>query len=216
MFAVIFEVQPRQERWEEYLGLARLLRPELEQIEGFIENERFVHQADGSRLLSLSLWDNEKALVRWRTVPLHHEAQERGRREILADYHLRVGEVIGDSARPPIDLLAGQRFDVTQSGAAPVATISIVVPPARSLPEVGEASAAITCDRFTSLTTEGKELVLRGWRETEAAVDWERALGRKSDLIRHLRVRIIRDYGMVDRREAPQYFPPVPARPNPK
>jgi hypothetical protein len=27
--------------------------------------------------------------------------------------------------------------------------------------------------------------------------------------LRHRRVRIIRDYGMADRREAPQYYPPV-------
>ena len=41
MFAVIFEVNPRPEQWESYLGYARLLRPELEQIDGFIANERF-------------------------------------------------------------------------------------------------------------------------------------------------------------------------------
>ena len=41
MFAVIFEVVPKQERWDEYLGLAKLLRPEIEKIDGFIDNERF-------------------------------------------------------------------------------------------------------------------------------------------------------------------------------
>ena len=37
MFAVIFEVQPRSDRWERYLGLAGALRPELVAIEGFID-----------------------------------------------------------------------------------------------------------------------------------------------------------------------------------
>jgi len=215
MFAVIFEVQPRRERWEEYLGLARLLRPELEQIEGFIENERFAHQADPGHLLSLSLWSNEKALVRWRTVGLHHEAQERGRREIFADYHLRVGEVIGDTSRPPIDLLAGERFDTTLSGATPVATISIASAPMESMPEASQHPAVVACDRFTSLTTKDKQVALMAWREPGAAEDWERARRTIGDPIRHLRVRIIRDYGMLDRREAPQYFPPAdpPRRP---
>jgi hypothetical protein len=27
--------------------------------------------------------------------------------------------------------------------------------------------------------------------------------------LRHRRVRIVRDYGMYDRREAPQYYPPA-------
>jgi hypothetical protein len=29
MFSVIFEVHPKAERWDDYLGHARLLRPEL-------------------------------------------------------------------------------------------------------------------------------------------------------------------------------------------
>ena len=41
MFAVIFEVQPKPDRWQDYLDLARELRPELEKVEGFIDNERF-------------------------------------------------------------------------------------------------------------------------------------------------------------------------------
>jgi len=38
MFAVIFEVQSRSDRWETYLGLAGALRPELVAIDGFIDN----------------------------------------------------------------------------------------------------------------------------------------------------------------------------------
>ena len=41
MFAVIFEVTPKQSRWEDYLGYAQALKPELEKIEGFLDNERF-------------------------------------------------------------------------------------------------------------------------------------------------------------------------------
>jgi cytochrome P450 len=44
MFAVIFEVQPKQACWDDYLDLARLLKPELEKIDGFIDNGR----ADGA------------------------------------------------------------------------------------------------------------------------------------------------------------------------
>ena len=41
MFAVIFEVQPKPERWNDYLDLAKQLKPKLEAIDGFIDNERF-------------------------------------------------------------------------------------------------------------------------------------------------------------------------------
>ena len=63
MFAVIFEVQPKPERWDEYLELAKLLKPELERIDGFIDNERFKSRRTEGRLLSLSTWRDEKACL---------------------------------------------------------------------------------------------------------------------------------------------------------
>src|ERR1700720_4596219 len=41
MFSVIFEVHPRPERFDLYLDLAKGLTPILEEIDGFIDNERF-------------------------------------------------------------------------------------------------------------------------------------------------------------------------------
>ena len=105
MFAVIFEVQPKQARWNDYLALAGLLRSELEKIDGFLDNERFSSRRGAGWILSLSIWRDEKALVRRRTVGLHHDAQQRGRSEIFSDdYHLRVGEIVAEHRRL---LLAG-------------------------------------------------------------------------------------------------------------
>ena len=41
MFSVIFEVLPKKERFEEYLEIAKRLKPILETIDGFVDNERF-------------------------------------------------------------------------------------------------------------------------------------------------------------------------------
>ena len=67
MFAVIFEVQPKPERWDDYLDLASELKPKLEAIDGFIDNERFESKRTKGRLLSLSTWRDEKAVIRWRS-----------------------------------------------------------------------------------------------------------------------------------------------------
>ena len=64
MFAVIFEVQPNADRWDDYLTLAGQLRPELVQVPGFIDNERFRSLRTEGRLLSLSTWADEKAVIR--------------------------------------------------------------------------------------------------------------------------------------------------------
>ena len=91
MFSVIFEVHPRSEHWDTYLGLGKMLRPEIEQIDGLVDNIRYRSLTRDGCILSLSGWRDEKALVRWRTQAKHHGAQESGRRKVLADYRLRGG-----------------------------------------------------------------------------------------------------------------------------
>src|ERR1700759_2176494 len=124
MFAVIFEVKPRTGRLDDYLGFAKQLTPKLEQIEGFIDNERFKRADDDRWLVSLSGWRDEKALIRWRTHGEHHGAQEKGRTEVLDDYHLRVGEVVFDTDGQSAPPTKQQRFDETEIGKAKLLTLT--------------------------------------------------------------------------------------------
>src|SRR5262245_20761100 len=116
MFAVIFEVHPRTEQWDNYLANAKMLKPELEKVDGCIEHIRYRSLTRDGWVLSLSSWRDEKALVRWRTHMRHHEAQERGRREIFSDYHLRVGQFTKDTNIPEGYELREQRLDETSVG----------------------------------------------------------------------------------------------------
>jgi heme-degrading monooxygenase HmoA len=100
MFSVIFEVHPRQETLELYLDLAKRLKPILERMDGFIDNERFESTRRPGWILSHSTWRDEKSVVRWRTLAQHHDTQQRGREEVFEDYHLRVGEVVLDTMPP--------------------------------------------------------------------------------------------------------------------
>jgi heme-degrading monooxygenase HmoA len=78
MFSVIFEVHPKPGRWDAYLDNGKMLRPELEQVDGFVDNIRYKSLTREGWLLSLSGWRDEKAVVRWRTTQRHHIVQERG------------------------------------------------------------------------------------------------------------------------------------------
>ena len=89
MFSVIFEVHPKEGKKDEYLGLAKHLKPLLEAINGFIDNERFESKLKPGWVLSHSTWRDEKSVVRWRTEAEHHAVQEKGRYEIFEDYRLR-------------------------------------------------------------------------------------------------------------------------------
>lgn len=96
MIAVIFEVEPKAGRRDRYLDLAAGLRPLLEQIDGFISIERFESLTTPGKILSLSFFHDEKAIQDWRNMEAHRRAQAAGRREIFADYRLRIASVIRD------------------------------------------------------------------------------------------------------------------------
>ncbi|HLJ46007.1 MAG TPA: antibiotic biosynthesis monooxygenase [Bryobacteraceae bacterium] len=218
MFSVIFEVHPRQEQWDSYLGNAKMLRPELEQVDGFVDNIRYASLMREGWILSLSNWRDEKAVVRWRTRMRHHEAQEKGRSEIFFDYHLRVGQVTHDTRPPEGYALREQRFDETEVGEATTITL---IDGKRSAEWVKQnkpeniarwlgfcegALRPVSWDVFDAVLTPGDIILLLSWRDVETAASCEKRLS-MPDGSRHRRVRVVRDYGMFDRREAPQYYP---------
>jgi heme-degrading monooxygenase HmoA len=219
MFAVIFIVQPKKDHFDDYLSLAKFLKPDLERVDGFIDNERFGSKRTEGRVLSLSTWRDEKAVIRWRTLGIHHEVQEKGRFEVFEDYHLRVGEIVADNEIPRGQKLHELRFDGTEIGNAKVMTISELSPtkgekPGSTdlvtdlrLPQSG-IDGVIDHEVFESIYNPGKLLLLVAWRDEAAAEHWEPRTLRGAKL-RHRSVQVIRDYGMSDRREAPQFYPDV-------
>ena len=71
-------------------------------------------------------------------------------------------------------------------------------------------SGIVAHDVFESVTVENKMLLLASWQDAASAGRWT-PLAPATGILRHRRVRIVRDYGMFDRREAPQFHPPVSA-----
>ena len=60
---------------------------------------------------------------------------------------------------------------------------------------------------YESIIEPGKLLLLVSWRDAAAADVWQ-----PPEQIRQRCVRVIRDYSLADRREAPQFFPDVAPR----
>ncbi|CAG4911311.1 unnamed protein product, partial [Acidocella sp. C78] len=187
--AVIFEVRPKEGRLDEYFGHARLLRPELEAIDGFVENIRYRSLTRPGVLLSVSLWRDEAALIAWRRHTLHHRAQAEARRELFAEYRLRVGVLADDGAH--VSLLTARR-----ENAADMAPDIL----ARDLGLDPASPGLAGWDVFEAVLTPGDVLLLR----SGAGAGTGEGAGEGAS---HRLVRVIRDYGMTDRREAPQHFP---------
>ncbi len=96
MIAVIFEVIPKEENKQEYLDIAAQLKPMLENREGFISIERFASIQNPGKILSLSFWEDEQAIEKWRNEIMHRKGQASGLQHIFSDYRIRVGQIIRD------------------------------------------------------------------------------------------------------------------------
>jgi heme-degrading monooxygenase HmoA len=200
MFSVIFEVHPKSDKWESYLGLAKMLRPELEQVEGFVDI-RYGSLTREGWILSLSGWRDEKALVRWRTKQRHHETQEKGRSEVLADYRLRVGQLTKDTKIPTGYELHEQRLDETETGAGTTVSLIDAKRPSEWVKQTDPNDLA----KWLGLDTSAGGLV--AWDVFDAVLSpGDIILLSLPEGARLRRVRVVRDYGMFDRHEAPQYY----------
>jgi heme-degrading monooxygenase HmoA len=224
MFSVIFEVRPNEGKKDEYLELAKHLKPILETIDGFVDNERFESKLRPGWVLSHSTWRDEKSVVRWRTEGEHHAVQEKGRFEIFADYHLRVGDVIADTDPPKEAPVQERRFDETEVGSAKIATFTEITPikgasfanqtdllPAHLGLDVNNGAVA-EYDVWASIYNPGKMALLVGWKDSKAAEAWKLKRIDGVEKLRHRKVRVVRDYGRFDRREAPQFYADVKGR----
>lgn len=103
MIAVIFQVEPAEGRQDAYLELAAQMRPLAEATEGFISVERFQSLTNPEKLLSISFFEDEAALDRWRNLPEHRKAQAAGRGDLFADYRLRIAHVLRDYTKTDRD-----------------------------------------------------------------------------------------------------------------
>jgi heme-degrading monooxygenase HmoA len=218
MFAVLFEVQPKSGQRDAYLGLGKMLRPELERVDGFVENVRYRSLRREGWIFSLSSWRDEKSLVRWRTHAGHHRVQDTGRSEILSDYHLRVGQITQDSRLTAGHSLQEQRLDETMAGRATAITLIDGERPAEWVRQAHAHDVAkwlgfdpaapdlVDWDVFDAVLAPGEVILLLSWRDRDAAATFERSTSLQPGS-RLRQVRIVRDYGMFDRREAPQYYP---------
>jgi heme-degrading monooxygenase HmoA len=220
MFIVLFEVHPKADGWDSYLGYAKMLKPELEKIDGFVDNIRYKSLTRDGWILSLSSWDDEKAVVRWRTQATHHAVQEKGRNEVFQDYRLRVGEITDDNQIPAGCELKEQRFDESEvEGGTAVTLISATKPAEWIAKQTAESCAQwiglpphadglLSWDIYDAVLTPGDVILMASWESSTAAAQFKKALKLK-DECRLRQVRVIRHYSMNDRREAPQFYAAV-------
>jgi hypothetical protein len=132
--------------------------------------------------------------------------------------------VTADTAPPREAPVHERRFDETEVGNAKVVTFTEITPvkgaafasqadllPARLGLDLNGGAVA-EHDVWASIYNPGKMALLVGWKDPKAAEMWKPKKIDGIETLRHRKVRVVRDYGRFDRREAPQFYADVKGR----
>jgi heme-degrading monooxygenase HmoA len=205
MIGLFFEVQTRPGHRDQYLDLAASLKPDLEAIGGCRFIDRFRSLTRENLLLSYQIWQDEGALTAWRVHAKHHRVQEIGREAVFSDYRIRIAQVIHE-ARPSQPVWRPQRRTPYNDPARRAPTYVLA---AESRSDKLPLKTEWGHDAFTSVYRDGQFAHLFDVPDPAAGIAFGERLF-ADPTIEYVRIfEVMRDYGMYERSEAPQYYPPV-------
>lgn len=208
MIGLFFEVQTRPGHGQQYLDLAASLRPALDKSGGCLSIERFRSLSRQDLLLSHQIWQDEGALTAWRVHGQHHKVQELGRDKVFSDYRIRIAQMIHE-ARPGKPAWQPERCTPYNDPARRPPTYVLSAESKHAdLPVQTEWPR----DAFASVYREGQFAHLIDLPDPQSGVEFATHLF-ADPTVEYVRVfEVMRDYGMYERGEAPQYYPPVERR----
>ena len=205
MIALFFEVQTRPGHRDQYLNLAASLKPGLAAMGGCLFIDRFQSLTRENLLLSYQIWQDEGVMTAWRVHAYHHEVQKTGREEVFSDYRIRIAQVIHE-ARPGQPVWQPERRTPYNDPARRPPTYVLV---AESRNAQLPAKAEWRRDAFASVYRDGYFAHLIDLPDQQSGLEFGSRLFADPTIEYFRIVEVMRDYGMYDRTEAPQYYPPV-------
>jgi len=204
MLSLFFEVAIKPGRIDQYLNLAASLKPELEAMGGCLFLDRFKNLSRDNLILSYQIWQDEGSLTAWRVQAHHHEVQTLGRDKVFSDYRIRVAQVIFEARRGQPVWQAEQRSLYNDPKRRPPTYLLATESKNKELPVASDWRS----EAFASVYREGQYAHLIELPNHQSGVALAPRLFDEpsTDYIRI--VEVTRDYGMYDRTEAPQFYPP--------
>jgi len=144
-------------------------------------------------------------MTAWRVDACHHKVQETGREQVFSDYRIRIAQVIHE-ARPGQPIWQPDRRTPYNDPARRRPTYVIASESRNAqLPVKAEWHG----DAFESVYRAGQFSHLFDLPDYECGIQFGRELFRDPTTEYFRIFEVMRDYGMYDRAEAPQYYPPV-------
>ena len=144
-------------------------------------------------------------MIAWRVDAKHHTIQETGREKVFADYRIRIAQVLHEE-RPEKPAWRPERLSPYNDPKRRPPTFVVA---SESLSRELPLETFWKRDVFESVYRPGIFAHVLDVPSSDAGVDFGRQLF-ANPTTEYFRVfEVMRDYGMFDRGEAPQYYPPV-------
>jgi heme-degrading monooxygenase HmoA len=205
VIGLFFEVQTRPGHRDQYLDLAASLRPALDAMGGCLFIDRFQSLSRDNLVLSYQIWQDEGALTAWRVHARHHKVQEIGREAVFSDYRIRIAQVIHE-AKPKQPAWRPERRTPYNDPARRKPTYVLA---AESKNDKLPMQTGWQHDAFASVYRDRQFAHLVDVPDPAAGIAFGERLFSDSTT-EYVRIfEVMRDYGMYERAEAPQYYPPV-------
>jgi heme-degrading monooxygenase HmoA len=206
MIALFFEVQIKEGQITRYLDLAASLKPSLEAMGGCLFIDRFKSLSRKNLLLSYQIWQDEASMIAWRVDPKHHTVQETGREKVFDDYRIRISQVLHEE-RPDKSLWRPERLSPYNDPQRRPPTFVVA---SESRNRELSVETPWKRDAFESVYRPGIFAHLVDVPSPDHGIALGRSLFADSTTEYFRVLEVMRDYGMFNRGEAPQYYPPVP------
>ena len=205
MISQFFEVQIKDGHVNTYMDLAASLKPALTAMGGCLFIDRFKSLTRENLLLSYQIWQDEGSMTAWRVHAGHHGVQKIGRENVFSNYRIRIAQVIHE-ARPGKPIWQPERYTPYNDPARRPPTYVIAAESKNAqLPVATQWSH----DSFESMYRDGYFAHLIDLPDYQSGLEFG-AQFFADPTIEHFRIfEVMRDYGMYDRAEAPQYYTPV-------
>jgi heme-degrading monooxygenase HmoA len=205
MIGLFFELQTRPGHRNQYLDLAASLKPDLEAMGGCRFIDRFRSLTRENLLLSYQIWQDEGVLTAWRAHARHHDVQTIGREKVFSDYRIRVAQVIHEQ-RPGQPVWQPERRTPYNDPARRKPTYILA---SESKNATLAAETEWRRDAFASVYRDKHFAHLVDLPDDRAGIEFGSRLF-ADPTTQYFRIfEVMRDYGMYERTEAPQYYPPV-------
>ena len=192
MYALFFEVRPKPGHLPHYFAHVERLRPALARHEGLLFLDRYRSLTDDAILLSHQHWRDEAAILGWRRDSLHLQSQQAGRYQHFVDYRIRVASLVCQWVEGQFSQAAQDDIQAPDKGRFVIAAYSQTTD--------GQVPAQAG---FESVNHQGAFISLQEVASRSLAQASVRAWGNVPGLQSARAFRVVRDYGMLEREEAP-------------